>query len=257
MSNYLVNVIIGCNVLASKPIGLLRKRVQYIFNCCSKSGNLFLSNDVVKECNSNIICNHIICNDIVNDDAIIELNDVIIEIFNYCDLHHNIMFYSESISKTRIMICKVLMTVFNVKLSELDDIFKMRYDHSIKTKDLDQTYYLKLNDDEINILKTYETSNIGIYNIQDDHSSTINDNIVMKLYADDIRSIEENNLIHTNVPHNRNRHIDIINVQSNISRDHDYKYIMNVMNGSVNSDLICEMLDIGMSITDILNSLTL
>src|SRR5579872_1194194 len=108
--NYLKNVVIGCNLLAARPMGLVRKRIHYVFNC---------SNDPIEIIDDNNLCNHVIYINIKSDDDIIELMDSIINIFSKSDERHTIMIHSESLSNTRILLCKILIKVFKVELASI------------------------------------------------------------------------------------------------------------------------------------------
>lgn len=258
MTNYLKNVIIGCNMLANTPMGILRKRIQYVFDCNESSAG---DKNKMQE-NKNSILDHIICINIISDNDIINQRDQILDIFNVSDTHHNIMFHSDSLSKTRTIICKILMNVFNVPFTDLNDIFKERHEHAIRTKDLDHECY-QLANDEIEFLKPISHCELvaklvlpttPIIPVQTIDSALVND-LVKGLSEALSQQNESLEVLPQPQSQSQSQSRSQSHSQSTL-RNTDYTYIMSILEGRVNPELVIEMLNVGLSTSDIINNLT-
>ena len=290
MENLLQNVIIGCSVLANTPMGLLRKRIQYVFECSdSKSELIVESNTNINNMVEHIIRTHIKlssdnCIDIDIDD---ETKNKILTIFTNSDSRHTIMFYSDSIPKTRIIVCRILMKLFDVKLSDLDAVFAERYNQAISTKDLDSSHYKPLDNDDLvcleeqhqqhqhhqqhkdeeknpeTLLPTLINEDSG-NNILQTPSETLSQSLSQTLSRSlsQILSQTQNLNLNSNPQINTNTNTNAqTNTQQNQNlstfRKHDFNHIMSILNGNVNPEVIIEMLNFGVSTSDIINNLTM
>jgi len=222
MSQYLDNFIIGCQLLANTPMGLLRKQVQHIFNCSDHSTN---DPDSIK---SNL-CSHIIYHRLTSD-VIIESKDLLLDTINKADKRHTILFYSESITKTRIIICKILMLILNLKLPEIQLLFETRHELAIKTRDLDSSHYQPLDVDELSVKLL-------------DPQPSIEPVIVEPTSNEPLTSVPLIN-------------IDVCPDDVDTSRYRDYFYIMSILGGVVHPDIVKDMLSTGLSTYDIIGNLT-
>jgi hypothetical protein len=216
-------ILIGSDALVSNITALALKCISYIIN----SSTVSIENPH----------KDIIYVSIKSDDDIDRNSDKLMEIFNKLDIRHKLIIHSENMTTSRIILSKILIKTQIMKLSDVINMYATRKKYAQETGDFDE-YNYQLTNDEIKQLKTYENHIFGITNNQ--NNIGLDDKLAQDLYAQELRSIERNNNTK-----NDNRY-----------RRKDYRKLMSIFSGRVNPDLIKDMLHMNMSVTDIIDSLS-
>lgn len=265
MSVTLTNIFIGSDTVADKASGLAIRRIYYVIN-----GSSVMIENPYKD---------IIYIDIKSDDDIIKEKENISQIFHKLDAKHKLILHSESIEKSRILLCKILLRVCKIKLININDILLIRKKQSQTLQDNEDTYYEKLNNEELEILKVYEKIVFGETSLVTISENTMNDisddKIARNLYEEELMLLEQHMNTDPHIDKNSHDYVrspispqtirltDPIyptskNDKNNDSnyRNADYRKIMNIFSGRVNPDLVREMLQMNMSVVDVIDSLS-
>lgn len=290
MDNFLKDVFIGSDVIVNNISGLAIRRICYIIDGHSTSNDNQPKKNYIQH-------QDVIYININSDDDIIKESEKILQIFNKLGAKNKLMLCSESIENSRILLCKILLGVCNIKLINIIELLLIREKQSQASHNNEDNYYQKLNDDEIELLKDYEkhifgeTSLIHISKNVSAINITPDDKIAIDLYEQELRVLEkqlnmdyDDSIVDSNIDINQDddrpevnydrppipsqtmRLIDPLysnktdpihsNKNKSNHRNADYRKIMNIFSDKINSDIIKEMLDMNMSVADIIESLS-
>ncbi|VBB18681.1 putative phosphatase [Yasminevirus sp. GU-2018] len=143
-NNFVSIVVIGSNDLAEKVTGLARKRIAYIINCNNEeTPNMFQSEIKYVDVRTD--------DDLDSEHVIAVLKDFV----ERADARYRIMIHAKDMSRTRVMMCKIAIKIFGMSLAEIVDILSERQKRETESSDY------KLTPSEVGELVKFEMKLFG------------------------------------------------------------------------------------------------